>query len=217
MCRVKTSLCRYAFLLSVFVHTSTLYFLSWFLSSSFLLHCLWIRLPFLLQSTCLAFSFPPLIVKDKFSWLLSQRSKPLSEAENQNTASAHLREKREEMSMAFRGPPGTHWSHPGQPGVLKCACTTCSESPWCAPSAEAKLELQFATLHGSLHTPKHTPRLHLPLWPAEWPLSLWAPDLYMVITWRTMYSQQLLRRDFVHFSSCVPALALSYHATLGPE
>lgn len=71
------------------------------------------------------------------------------------------------------------------------------------------------SLHKSLHTPEHISCLHLPLWPTE-QSSLWSPDLHMVIVKRTMYSQQPLHRGFVHFSSCVPTLALPYHVTVSP-
>lgn len=80
----------------------------------------------------------------------------------------------------------------------KCAQTTRWGSQLWVPSAEAKLDLQFATLHRSLHRPGHIPCLQLPLWPTEWPWSL--PQS------ADMCSQHPSHRGFVHRSRDVTCI-----------
>ena len=141
-------------------------------------------------------------------------------------------------SQRGRYPTEMRWPHssaPGQPGVqpgqpltpapgTSCTCT----SSWSMRGTRSVTvrcsQRRSQTGVAVCYPAREPPHTQACPWPPPaslanggWPWALWSRVLHTVIIQRTMYRQQPLRRGFVHFSSCVPALGLSYHATLGPQ
>lgn len=92
--RVKTFLCRCAFVLFVFLCISRLNFIHDVYFPPFYCTAYEYIFFFFLQVHDISFSSVSLVSKIDFPNSLSQRSKPLSESENQNAAYADLGEKK---------------------------------------------------------------------------------------------------------------------------